>query len=87
MWWERFGVAPVRPEAAEAGWHSVELTLKSFNNLEKAVKSAVAAGAVGWWLSPWTLTAKGNRATLTVFFAKRRPAREFEADPPVSQRR
>ncbi len=87
MWWERFGVAPVRPEEADAGWHRVDLTIRSLSLLERALKGAAGAGAVGWWAGPWQPTQKGHQATLSVYFAKRTHAKAFEANPPVSQRR
>jgi hypothetical protein len=87
MWWERLGVAPVRPQDAEDGWHNAELTVKSVSLLERAVKAAGGAGAVGWWVSPWENTPKGPHATLTVYFAKRTQAKNFQANPPISQKR
>lgn len=87
MWWERFGLAPVRPEEVDAAWHRVDLTVKSLSLLERALKGAVAGGAVAWWAGPWQQTAKGHQATLSVYFAKRTHAKSFETNPPISQRR
>ena len=87
MWWDRLGVAPVRPEDADDSWHAAELTLKSVNQLERAVKAAGNAGAVGWWVTPWAPTPKGHQATIKVFFAKRTHAKNFQTHPPISQRR
>ena len=87
MWWERLGVAPVRPQDADDNWHSAELVLKSVNQLERAIKSAAGAGAVAWWVTPWENTAKGAQAILTVYFTKRTHAKNFQARPPIAQKR
>jgi hypothetical protein len=87
MWWERLGVAPIRPQDADDSWHSAELTVKSVSLLERAVKASGGAGAVGWWVTPWENTPKGPQATLTVYFAKRTHAKNFQANPPISQKR
>jgi hypothetical protein len=87
MWWERLGVAPVRPQDADAGWHHADLTLKSVTQLERAVKAAASAGAVGWWVTPWQATPKGYQATMTTYFAKRTHAKNFQEHPPISQKR
>ncbi len=87
MWWERFGIAPVRPGQAAEDWHSVDLTVKSVSLLERALKGATGARAVGWWVTPWEQTPKGHQATLTVYFGKRAHAKAFASNPPISQRR
>lgn len=83
MWWERLGVAPIRPGDAEKSWQGASLALSQVTQLEKAVKAASAAKAVGWWLGPWQPAAKGYRATLTVYFAKKNQAAAFLAKPPA----
>ena len=83
MWWERLGVAPIRPGDAQKTWQGANLALSQLTQLEKAVKAASAAKAVGWWLGPWQPAAKGHRATLTVYFAKKNQAEAFLVKPPA----
>lgn len=84
MWWERFGVAPVRPEDAKKAWHKADLVLRELTQIEKALKAAGNAKAVGWWLGPWQPATQGHQAVITLFFERRNQAEGFLSKPPVS---
>jgi hypothetical protein len=87
MWWERYGVKPVRPDTAgRKKWFGAELTLKSLPHLEKTVKVASEKGAVGWWVTPWLQTERGSQATITVYFPKQGQAKAFSSSPPPAPR-
>jgi len=83
MWWERFGVAPVRPEDADRGWHKAELVLRQLTQLEKVVRAAGAARSIGWWLGPWQPAPKGHEAVITFYFQKRTEKDGFLDRPPA----